>query len=172
MQSLVFRNCEISDLKGIVKIYNFHIENNLGNFEEKVSTLKEFKKKYLNIIKLNLPFIICEKKSSLLGFAYLTPFRDRSGYRYTFENSIYIDSNYIGMGIGSRLLKKLIIFSKKNKKIKNIIAVIGDKDNINSIKIHKKNGFKICGSLKRVGFKKNRWLDSVYMQNILYEKNK
>jgi len=172
MKSLIFRNCKESDLKKILEIYNFHIENTLGNFEEKITSYKEFKKKYLNIIDLKLPSIVCEKNSCLIGFAYLTPFRDRSGYRYTFENSIYIDTNYIAMGIGKKLLKNLISLCKKNKKIRNIIAVIGDKKNKNSLEIHKKNGFKICGTLKEVGYKKNKWLDSVYMQNILYEKNK
>jgi|TARA_B110000196_G_C21032671_1_gene608385 phosphinothricin acetyltransferase len=172
MKSLVFRKCKESDLRKVLEIYNFHIENNLGNFEENINTYKEFKKKYLNIINLKLPFIVCEQNLCLIGFAYLTPFRDRSGYRYTFENSIYMNSNYIGMGIGSKLLKNLVSLSKKNKQIKNIIAVIGNKKNKNSIEVHKKNGFKICGILKRVGFKKNKWLDSIYMQNILYEKNK
>ena len=56
--------------------------------------------------------------------------------------------------------------------VKNIIAVIGGSDNHKSIKIHKNNGFEMIGTIKNIGFKKNKWIDSVYMQKILNEKNK
>ena len=68
------------------------------------------------------------------------------------------------------ILKKLIEECRKNKNIKNLIAVIGGSDNISSIKIHEKNGFKKVGILKKVGFKKNKWIDSVYMQKKLWKK--
>ena len=97
----------------------------------------------------------------------LNKFRNKSGYRFTYENSIYIDPIFMNKGIGAELLKNLIKISKKNKKIKNIIAVIGDSKNYSSIKIHSKNGFKKIGILRKIAFKKNKWLDSVYMQKTL-----
>ena len=106
-------------------------------------------------------------KNIIIGFAFLQPFRSKSGYRFTFENSIYVHPKFINQGIGNILLKNLIKSSKKNNLIKSIIAVIGDSKNYNSIKIHYKNGFKKIGILKSVGFKKNKWIDSVYMQKIL-----
>jgi len=78
-----------------------------------------------------------------------------------------VHHDYINKGIGSKLLKKLISESKKNKNIKNIIAVIGDSGNKISINIHKKNGFKKIGILKKIGYKKRKWIDSVYMQLML-----
>ena len=78
----------------------------------------------------------------------------------------------MNQGIGSQLLKFLIYKSKKIKKIKNIIAVIGSSSNVASIKLHKKNGFKYIGSLKKVGYKKGKWLDSVYMQKEINAKGK
>ena len=75
------------------------------------------------------------------------------------------------MGIGNDLLRELLEASKKNPNIKNIIAVIGSFDSESSIHIHKKNGFKTIGILKKVGFKKDKWIDAIYMQKVLNEKN-
>ena len=169
--SLIFRTVEIDDVYHILKIYNFHIKNGLANFEEKPLKYKVFLNFTKDILKSNLPFIVCEENKSILGFAYLNTFRNKSGYRYTVEDTVYVDDKYIGKGIGSLLLNHLIIESSKNSQVKNIIAVIGGNKTEASIKIHQKNGFYMIGILKNVGFKKNQWLNSIYMQKILNEKN-
>ncbi len=146
------------------KIYNHYILNSFSNFEEKIKSVTAFKKLYRNIKSNKLPFIIGLKDREVVGLAFVNKFRDKSGYRFTFEHSIYIKHEYKSKGYGSIILKNLIKLSKKNKEIKNLIAVIGGSDNIASINIHKKNGFELIGTLKKVGFKKNKWIDSVYMQ--------
>ena len=108
-----------------------------------------------------------KRKEGILGLAFLRQFRSKSGYRFTFENSIYVHPDFQNKGIGNLILKKLISLSKKNKKIKSIVAVIGDKKNISSVKLHKRNGFKMVGIIKKAGYKKNKWIDSIYMQKIL-----
>lgn len=162
--TLIFRNFNFDDLYDILNIYNFHIINSLANFEETPIKSQEFLKTCTNIVNSKIPFIVCEKKSKIIGFAFLSNFRKKSGYRFVFEDSIYLDKDRIGEGIGSRLLKELIISASKNKNIKSIIAVIGDSNADASIKIHEKNGFKMIGKLKNVGFKKKQWIDSIYMQ--------
>jgi len=161
------RKIREKDMNQALLIYNYFIENSFSNFEEKKLSLKKFKIQYEKITKNKLPFLIAEYRKIVIGLAYLNNYRFKSGYKYSFENSIYVDHNYINQGIGSKLLKKLISESKKNKKIKNIIAVIGDSSNKISINIHKKNGFKKIGILKKIGYKKRKWIDSVYMQLIL-----
>ena len=161
------RKIREKDMNQALLIYNYFIENSFSNFEEKKLSLKKFKIQYEKITKNKLPFLIAEYRKIVIGLAYLNNYRFKSGYKYSFENSIYVDHNYINQGIGSKLLKKLISESKKNKKIKNIIAVIGDSSNKISINIHKKNGFKKIGILKNIGYKKRKWIDSVYMQLIL-----
>jgi len=168
---LKFRAIKTSDIKRVLEIYNFHINNGLANFEEKPLSYKDFLHLTNNILNFNLPFIVCEKEKKLIGFSYLSKFRNKSGYKFTFEDTIYIDNDYIRKGIGEILLNQLIQISLKNSKIKTIIAVISGKNTEASIKIHKKNGFNMIGTLKKVGFKKNQWLDSVYMQRIFNEKN-
>lgn len=165
--SISFRKIKENDIEDILEIYNFHITNGLSNFEENPISHQDFKILCNEIVDQNLPFIVCVKNYQIIGFSYLNKFRNKSGYRYSFEDSVYIHNNYIGIGIGSKLLSELINLSKKNKNIKTIIAVIVN-SSISSIKIHEKNGFKLIGTLKEIAFKNNRWLDVVYMQNNLY----
>jgi len=161
------RTINTKDIKNAVKIYNYYIENSLSNFEEKKISTRQFSKLMSRIISKKLPFIVIEINKEIFGFAFINEFRKKSGYRFTYENSIYIHPEFMNLGLGNKLLKALINTSKKNKMIKNIVAVIGDSKNFSSIKIHSKNGFKKIGILKKIGFKKNKWIDSVYMQKIL-----
>jgi L-amino acid N-acyltransferase YncA len=164
---LKFRSIKNTDIQETLGIYNYYIENSLSNFEEKKLSLEEFRNIVNDILILKLPFIICEKNKKIIGLAYLNKFRTKSGYRYAFENTIYVHESFLSQGIGNKLLKKLINKSLENDNIKSIIAVIGNVDSKASINIHKKNEFKIIGTLKNVGFKKNQWIDSIYMQRIL-----
>ena len=167
MKKNIFHQLKEKDIKDVLYIYNYHIEHSIGNFEEKKMSFVSFSKFINSINKKKLPFIVSKTNNIISGFAFLSQYRNKSGYRFTFENSIYIHPEFVNKGIGNQLLKELVKNCKKNKIIKNIIAVIGDSKNYNSIKIHKKNGFIKIGILKKVGFKKNKWIDSVYMQKKL-----
>ncbi len=81
-----------------------------------------------------------------------------------------MNPKFLKKGYGTIILKKLVIECKKNKQIKNLIAVIGGSDNIGSIKMHLNSGFKNIGTIKKAGYKKNKWIDSVYMQKKLWKK--
>ena len=155
------------NLKDALKIYNYYIDNSFSNFEEKKVSLSDFTNNYKNIIKKKLPYLAAMIDKNLVGIAYLNKFRDKSGYRFTFENTIYVHNDYLKKGIGYRLLKELISSSKKNREIKKIVAVISSIDSVGSIKVHKKLGFKNCGKLKKIGFKKGKWIDCIIMQKDL-----
>ena len=162
-----FRLIQNNDILDVLNIYNKHILNGFANFEENPIDKKDFEKLIAEIDKLNLPFVVSLNDNKVVGFAYLNKYRDKSGYKHAFENSIYIDEKFLGKGIGCKLLNELISYAKENKNIKSIIAVIGSKDSDASICIHKKNNFDIIGTLKNIGFKKNTWLDSIIMQKLL-----
>ena len=151
-------------LKEAHKIYNYYIVNSYSNFEEIKVSFKDFYKNYKNITNKKLPYLVALNNEKVVGIAYLNKFRDKSGYRFAFENTIYVHNGYHKKGIGSKLLKKLILISKKNHKIKKIVAVIAGIDSKASVKIHKKNGFIISGILKKIGFKNGKWIDSILMQ--------
>ena len=113
MKKIVIRSIAKRDIKEVLSIYNYYIENSLGNFEENKVSLGNFTKLTNRIISKNLPFTVCCNDKSIIGFAYLQEYRKKSGYRFTYENSIYVHKDYTDKGIGNLLLKNLIKISKK-----------------------------------------------------------
>ena len=154
-------------LRDALKIYNYYIVNSYSNFEEKKLTFNQFHSNYKNIAKNKLPYLIALSEKKVVGLAYLNRFREKSGYRFAFENTIYVHNKYIRKGIGYKLLKKLLYVSKNKKNIKLIVAVIGSIDSKGSLKLHEKLGFKKAGIIKKVGFKNNKWIDSIFLQKNL-----
>ena len=161
---IIIKQISIDHLKEAHKIYNYYIKNSYSNFEEKKISFKDFIMNYKNINSKKLPYLVALKNKNVVGIAYLSKFREKSGYRYAFENTIYVHNKYLRQGIGYKLLKELITLSKKIKKIKIIVAVIAGIDSEGSIKIHKNLGFKNSGILKKIGFKNGKWIDSILMQ--------
>ena len=164
---LKIKSMSEKNLKEAHKIYNYYIINSFSNFEEKKLTFKDFYKNYKNIKNNKFPYLVALDYEKVVGLAYLNKFREKSGYRYAFENTIYVHNKYIRQEIGFKLLEELVNISKKNKKIKTIVAIIGSIGGAGSIKLHKKLGFKKMGVLKKIGFKKNKWIDSIFLQKDL-----
>ena len=154
-------------LRDALKIYNYYIVNSYANFEEKKLTFNQFHNNYKNIIKNKLPYLVALSEKKVVGLAYLTRFREKSGYRFAFENTIYVHDQFTKQGIGFKLLNELLNISKNYKNIKLIVAVIGSIDSKGSLKLHEKLGFKKKGVLKKIGFKNNKWIDSIFLQKNL-----
>ena len=154
-------------LKDAHKIYNYYIIHSYSNFEEKKLTFNQFHNNYKNIIKNKLPYLVALSEKKVVGLAYLNRFREKSGYRFAFENTIYVHDQHIKQGIGYTLLKELLYVSKRNKNIKLIVAVIGSIDSKGSLKLHDKLGFKKTGVLKKIGFKNNKWINAIFLQKNL-----
>ena len=149
------------------KIYNFYIKNSYSNFEENELKFKDFCKQYKNIISKNLPYLVALNEEKVVGIAYVNKFREKSGYRFAFENTIYVHEKHTRQGVGYKLLKELLNISKNHKNIKSIVAVIGNIDSKASLKLHEKLGFNKSGVLKKIGFKNNKWIDSIFLQKDL-----
>ena len=164
---LKINTLKIEHLKEALKIYNYYIINSFANFEEKKINLTEFTKNYKSITNNKLPYLAAILDKKIVGIAYLNKFRDKSGYRFAFENTVYVHNDYLNQGIGYQLLKNLIAIGKKNTKIKKIVAVIGGIDCKGSLKLHKKLGFKNCGKFNKIGFKKRKWIDAFLLQKDL-----
>ena len=164
---LTIEKISVLHLRDAHKIYNYYIVNSYSNFEEKKLTFDQFYINYKNIIKKKLPYLVALSKNKVVGLAYLNRFREKSGYRFAFENTIYVHNKYARKGIGYKLLRELLYISKNNKKIKLIVAVIGSIDSKGSLKLHEKLGFRKTGVLKKIGFKNNKWIDSIFLQKNL-----
>ena len=151
------------DLPAIQAIYAHHVLHGLASFEEVPPTLDEMRRRFEDVTKQGFPYLVAEEKGEVLGYGYCSPYRTRSGYRYTLEDSIYVKNGQQGKGVGKAVLKELIAICEKLG-CRQLIAVIGDSANAGSIKLHASLGFVRAGLLRSTGFKLGRWVDSVYMQ--------
>jgi len=138
----------------------------LASFEEEPPSLEELERRYRDVTGRGLPYLVAESSGVIAGYGYCAPYRARSAYRYTLEDSVYVRHDMTGRGIGKRLLEELIVQCEALG-YRQIIAVIGDSANAASIGVHAACGFLRIGTLRSVGFKFSRWVDSVHMQRPL-----
>jgi phosphinothricin acetyltransferase len=165
---IVIRASREADMPAVQRIYAHHVMHGFGSFEEEPPDLAELMRRRSEYLSRRLPYLVAELDGRIVGYAYAGPYRTRSAYRFTVENSIYVDPGATGRGIGRRLLGELVAQCTAMG-FRQMVAVIGDSQNANSIKLHEALGFKFAGNLRSVGRKKGRWLDSVLMQLALGE---
>ena len=165
--SVSLRAAEAKDCFAICEIYNFYIQNSVVTFDEQTMELTQWEEKLAYLDKQKLPFIVAESDSGeILGFAYVAPWRQKSAYRTTVEDSIYLRAAATGKRVGTKLLEELLDLSKKAG-IKEVVAVISDSGAESSVRLHERFGFKKQGHLAKVGFKFDRWLGTILMQKSL-----
>ena len=163
----MLREARPADLPAVREIYNYYVANSTVTFDEDAMSLKEWKSKFAYLAKLGMPFVVAESPSGqLLGYALVTPWKQKRAYRFTVENSIYLGPAASGKGLGRALLGELIARSKAAG-LKEMIAVIADQGAEGSIALHEKFGFVEIGRMGRVGFKFDRWLGTVLLQKTL-----
>jgi phosphinothricin acetyltransferase len=165
--SFEIREATSADLPDIREIYNYYVLNSVVTFDEDLMTLKEWKQKFAYLEKLKMPFIVAVSPGQqVLGYALVTPWKQKRAYRYTVENSIYLRAASTGKGLGKALMQELMTRSEAAG-LKEIIAVIADGGAESSLKLHEDFGFKEIGRMGRVGFKFDRWLGTVLLQKTL-----
>lgn len=166
-KSINIQAASADDCSAIMEIYNFYVTGSLISFEEEPTEASYWVEKFLLLQKLEFPFLVAISESAeLLGFAYLAPWRSKSAYRMTAENSIYLKHSAIGMGLGAKLMSELLRLGKEAG-IKEVVAVISDNGAASSIEMHEKFGFEKMGHLPRVGFKLNQWIGVNLLQKTL-----
>jgi len=165
-QAVVVRDAVARDIPEVTRIYAHHVLNGLASFEERAPSGEEMLARYQAIATKGYPYLVAELDGRIVGYAYASAYRPRPAYRFTVENSVYVDNAARGNGIGSALLKTLIDRCEGGI-WRQMLAVIGDSANAGSIALHSRLGFRPAGSLLSVGFKHGRWVDSVIMQRPL-----
>jgi L-amino acid N-acyltransferase YncA len=165
--SVILRAAEEKDCFAICEIYNFYIKNSVVTFDEQPMALSQWEEKLTYLNKQKLPFIVAETDNGeILGFAYVGPWRQKSAYRTTVEDSIYLRAAATGKRVGTKLLEELLKLSKQAG-VKEVVAVISDSGAESSVRLHEQFGFKKQGHLAKVGFKFDRWLGTILMQKSL-----
>ncbi len=155
------------DLAAVQALYAHHVLHGLASFEEVPPGVSELRVRHAAVVAAGLPYLVAECDGRVVGFAYATLYRARSAYRHTVEDSVYVAPGLAGRGIGAALLGEVIRQCEAGP-WRQMLAVIGQGDeNAGSMALHERLGFERIGALRSVGFKKERWLDTVLMQRPL-----
>ena len=163
--SLILRPARKKDLEKILGIVNHSILHTTANYSYDIQTIDVQTKWFEDKTAKNLPIVVADLDGEVVGFGSYGQFREKIGYQYAIEHSVYVVDHVIGKGIGSQLLTELIRLAKEQGYHVMIGAI--DADNAGSIAFHEKFGFVTIGTIREVGYKFDHWLDLVFMQLIL-----
>ena len=165
---LTLRSSTDADLPAITAIYTHHVLHGTGTFETTPPSESDMAARRADVIAKGLPYLVAENDGKVLGFAYCQWFKPRPAYRFSAEDSIYLDPAAAGQRIGNKLLGELTRQAEATG-LRKLIAVIGDSDNVRSIGVHRAVGFRHVGTIDSCGWKFGRWLDIVLMEKSLGE---
>lgn len=163
-------NAEEKHIPAIRDIYAHHVLHGTGSFETDPPDAHEMLARLKKIRSLRLPWVVALQEDKVIGYCYLTRYRERYAYRYTLEDSIYIAPTAQRQGVGKALLRHVISWAEAQG-YRQLIAIVGDSNNQGSLKVHQQAGFAEIGTLKNIGFKHGLWLDTVLLQRNLGEGN-
>ncbi|MEK4913025.1 GNAT family N-acetyltransferase [Bacillus sp. FSL E2-8887] len=158
----MIREAMKEDVTFILDIYNDTIFNSTAVYAYKPVTLENRIDWYEQKKADGYPILVYELDNKVVGFATFGPFRAWPAYKYSIEHSIYVDKEYRKNGIGKSLMKELIAIAQKREYMTLIAGI--DAENEKSIALHQNYGFVHAGTIKKAGYKFNRWLDLALYQ--------
>ncbi|MEN9396184.1 MAG: hypothetical protein RLZ81_714 [Pseudomonadota bacterium] len=158
----IIRPSQTSDLPAITAIYAHHVLHGTGTFELEPPSQDDMASRRADVLAKDLPYLVAAEADLVIGYAYCTWFKPRPAYRFSAEDSIYMDPKTLGRGHGRALLAELAAQAQRAG-VRKLIAVIGDSANQGSIQVHRSVGFTHVGVLKSCGWKFNQWRDVVLM---------
>jgi L-amino acid N-acyltransferase YncA len=164
--SVLIRESRDDDIAAIAAIYGHHVLHGIASFEEVPPSVEEMARRRDELVTRGFPYLVAERDGKVVGYCYAGPYRARIGYRFSVEDSIYLDPGEVGHGIGRALLTRVI---ERATEIgyRQMVAVVGGSETLPSIRLHAALGFAQIGVFPGIGFKFGRWVDSVYMQRAL-----
>lgn len=151
------------DTRAIAEIYAHYVATSAATFEESAPGTEVIAERMDEIASAGLPFLVFEDGARILGYAYLAPYKPRSAYRYTAEDSVYVAAEARGRGVGRALLERLLEAGEAAG-VREVVAIIALTEEPTSVALHLKVGFEEVGRLRAVGFKHGRWYDTLLMQ--------
>jgi len=166
MSAVSIRPATPADIPAITRIYADAVKHGTASFELEPPDEAEMARRQRTLVDGGYPYIVAEIDDALAGYAYAGPYRPRPAYRFSVEDSIYVDPSAQRRGVGRVLLEHLIEECER-RGFRQMVAVIGDSAQAPSIELHRALGFRMIGAVENVGYKFGRWLDSVNMQRAL-----
>lgn len=166
MSNLLIRPVQPADIATIHRIYSLNVAQGTASWELVPPDETEMRRRIQGVLDQGYPYFVGEIDGRVVGYSYASSYRPRPGYRFTVEDSIYVDEAYQRRGIARRLLST-VIDRCSELGFRQMIGIIGDSANTPSIELHQAMGFTHMTTLPAIGFKFGRWLDSVMMQKAL-----
>jgi len=163
---MVVRPAGPADIATITCIYAHAVQHGTASFEIEPPDEAEMARRLRAMLDHDYPYLVAERAGAVVGYAYANAYRTRPAYRWSVEDSIYVAPDMQRQRVGSELLARLIAEAEK-RGFRQMIAVIGDSAQAPSIAVHARAGFTHIGTMRSVGFKHGRWLDTVLMQRAL-----
>jgi phosphinothricin acetyltransferase len=154
----------IADAEAIRQIYNLEVTTSTVTFDLVPRTLPQ-QEEWLAKRSGAHAVLVAEDADEIIGFASLSPYRDRAAYATTVEDSVYVARSHQGQGVGKRLLGDLVGLAEQHGFHSMMARIVGGHDA--SINLHRSVGFTVVGVEHEVGRKFNQWLDVVLMQRML-----
>ncbi|MGY5956053.1 N-acetyltransferase family protein [Kosakonia sp. BK9b] len=155
-------------LNAITQIYAHHVTHGVASFEIVPPDVDEMRARLEKSRQAGLPWYVAVEAGRVRGYCYLARYRERHAYQYTLEDSVYVDDAFRQRGAGIALLTHAVAWAEQNG-YRQMIANVGNSENEGSLRLHRRAGFTVIGTLKSVGMKHGRWLDTVLMQRPLGE---
>ena len=159
---MIIRDAVHDDLPAILEIHNDAIRTTTAIWDEHEVDLADRREWFDARQSAGLPVLVAELDGGVIGFATYGPWRPKTGYRFTVENSVYVHPDHRGRG-AANLLMPVLIERARSGDVHAIVAGI-EAANAGSIALHEKFGFRQVALLPEVGFKFGRWLDLAYLQ--------
>jgi len=166
--SIWLRAASPTDASSIAAIYNHYVENSTITFEEVLVTAEEVAKRIKGVYSNHVPWYLAVEGKTAVGYAYATPWKSRSAYRFAVEVTVYVAPGNEGRGIGTRLYA--VLLARLRERFHTAIAGIA-LPNPASVGMHERLGFEKVAHFSQVGFKMNQWIDVGYWQHILNADN-
>ena len=160
------RATTVDDLDAIAGIYAHYVRTSVATFELEPPDGAEWRRRFDSIANAGLPFVVTERNGAVAGYAYCAPWKTRPAYRSTVEDSVYVAPRAVGQGCGTELMRELLAATAR-KGIREVIAVIADSGDPASVELHRRFGFTDAGRLTNVGYKHDRFIDTLLMQRSL-----
>jgi L-amino acid N-acyltransferase YncA len=155
-----------ADLGSVAGIFAHYVISSVVTFEEIPPTVADWQRRFDDVARLGLPFLVAKSGEEVVGYAYAGPWRPKPAYRHTVEDTLYLAPGWTGRGLGRALLEALLS-SCERAGARQVVAVIADDGDGGSLALHRRLGFTDAGRLTGVGRKHGRWIDTVLMQRAL-----
>ena len=159
--TFMIRTATAADAGAIAAIYNHYVTSTTITFEEESVTQADMASRIASV-SAQLPWYVYEHDGAVTGYAYATPWRVRSAYRFSVETTVYVAPGCARQGIGLQLYSALI----DALRCRGIQVVLGGiaQPNPASVALHETLGFEKAAHFKRVGRKFEQWIDVGYWE--------